>query len=553
MKKTFFILLGLTLLIISLIPAVSFAANDDIFLEVEGRGFIREPATSASFTILVGNLRKSDDNAILKELAVFDGSGKLVKEIRPEKTLEKITAARDKTELKKLIGLEASSEAEARDAKRPEKLEEIKGRVVDEAFTVDLKQINPNLKVGDTFELKIEGTFMTGRQSFKEATAYQISYLSSLPFVSDWYAGDGHVHTKYSGGETHGWWRDVNLTVSEAKDVGFGWLAITDHGPALTQNSWEVDQRNEIKTASQFYSLPVLQGEELGTQDPTPASWLEQILWQGYPWESHYLSYNLSDFISNPDYPEGLGSGQETINIVSDNNWPNSFGIIAHPFDFINPVTQTRNPYYPWFTNWPDATGYSGMEIVTGGETEASGETLAKWDSLLNESIPEALAGRQFPVGVANSDTHFGLWYGQRMTYLYMPYWNGSDLGTVYDAMKKGRAVASSDGSLAVATLSYDGKTYQIGDEVEINQGDAFQIRVEAKGVDSKRVSKIRLISNYADTERYPAHGRSYTRTIDISSGRGSDYVYPSQSGYYRVEVDFAYRGKTYTTYTNPI
>ncbi|MDI6891773.1 MAG: carbohydrate binding domain-containing protein [Actinomycetota bacterium] len=233
------------------------------------------------------------------------------------------------------------------------------------------------------------------------------------------------------------------------------------------------------------------------------------------------------------------------IDETNDNNLGVSFGVIAHPFSWS----------YPWFSHWDGASGYSGMELINGGEylfgnPFGISQSIVKWDELLKNGLGNTLSSGKFACGTSNSDIHFGLHtFGQTVTYLYLPSQDGFSSGAVQEARRGGRAIASTDGSVAYFTLN----GAHIGDVVTVSSRDPIEIKVHAKAVDRKRVRKIRLVSSYAEPMKFPAHGRDYQRTITIDKTKQSDYPYPSSSCYFRVEVDFAYRGNIYTCYTNPI
>lgn len=88
--------------------------------------------------------------------------------------------------------------------------------------------------------------------------------------------------------------------------------------------------------------------------------------------------------------------------------------------------------------------------------------------------------------------------------------------------------------------------------------GDPIKIKIVAYPVDGKRIAKARLISSYGDTTTIH-HFKTDEQTgeryavVTITSGKGSDYPYPPGASYFRVEVQFAKKGDSWTTYTNPI
>lgn len=287
----------------------------------------------------------------------------------------------------------------------------------------------------------------------------------------------------------------------------------------------------ECASAQSKYGISVINGEEIST-------WVNPNT--GH--DSHYLGYNLNNFFvnfynenNNPlnDAAE-VRTGQE---IIDDVNAVGGVGVIAHPY-----WTSCLWDYW-------DTTGYVGMELTSGMDglspRKVDTTTLGKWISLLN--------AKKHIVGLANSDSHFlGDAYGKIMTYLYIPGGHYTDHNTVYEAMRKRRAVISERGSLAAFTVTTpsDPTAYNIGDTLYLNASnpESITLNVQSIGADGRKLSKIRLCSNYAAPASFPAS----KTTINI----GKDYPIPlvGEESYFRIEADFRLSNtQVEIVYTNPI
>ncbi|MDI6891385.1 MAG: CehA/McbA family metallohydrolase [Actinomycetota bacterium] len=493
--------------------------NGGVLFEVVGLEFIREPAAETSLKVVSANVQKDKSKVVLKKVGVFDSEGKKIRETVVGEELKNVSDKIGDTEaLRGLLGFRDPEVAEVQRRIYKEQLKDIVAGLHTQKFYLDLKEINPSLKVGDVFTFEVIGDFTVSGKSVQYGKTFSIFYLAALPSITGWHAGDGHIHTNFSDAPLY----SVDDRADDASDEGLKWIIMTDHAQWLTATRWD-EETAECAAAQVRYSIAVMNGEEISTEinDAT-----------GH--DSHYLGYNLGTFFwnYNPEYRDG----QQIISAVNAHNSPNSFGIIAHPY---------WTPY-PW--DYWDARGYAGMELMSGPYSTYStvlDTTVAKWIGLLNKG--------NCVVGVANSDSHIPFdAFGKTMTYLYMPNWNGVDHTAVYTALRNGRCVASRDGSLAVFTIttSSNPAPANIGDVKEILPGEPITINIQALGVDGRRISRIVLHSSYAPAATFNAS----KTTITINPTKPSDYPYPQSDCYFRVKVEFRISGSLVEpVYTNPI
>jgi len=351
------------------------------------------------------------------------------------------------------------------------------------------KNLNKNFKVqkGSYVPNKIEKTsIVTSIESMNIQTA--------IP-VNGWFAGDQHVHSKYS---YEPWSRDeISDIVSTAYSSGLDWVIITDHSHLLSDDDWS-NTKNECDTFDRSY-FRCLRGEEIGT------------------W-SHLLGYANPDLSNKVIHCDFWGRSHECLQQeINDVTKQGGLAYLAHPYS---------SPY-----SWEDwtVTGYSGLEIWNGGDNSPQPEpqSLEKWESL-------ALTNKVF--AIANSDSH-SLDLGDIMTYCKMDSLNEAN---IINALKNGRCVISR-GPLVFFELN--GK--EIGETADVCSGQNL--------VNVKWYSE----SGWPlDTLYFNINGNFYGG-LDISGEQGSRKVLvnfdPSSKYVYISGRTIDNEGTRKRAYTNPI
>lgn len=381
-------------------------------------------------------------------------------------------------QLKVLLGMKRPTTSEEKTLLKDEELlSKIKSFLNIQLIELDLKKVKPDLKVGDKITLKIIGHFQQeGQQQeepsspkgsfferilstayattqeeveFQKASTFTLSYLDPFPTIPGWHPGDGHIHSNRTFPEAL---FPISLLAKLASTGGLRWLTITDHGDWMDPGEWK-EYVKDIDEAQKNTSprIQVLAGEEVNINGEPHLK----------PHDSHYLVYNLANYFENRNESRTAWEIIRHVNATGGEiPGTKAFGIIAHPYWA-----------YPWFDNWPTAyKGAAGIEIFSGAsERDANAEALRKWDEILREGIHMA--------GVANSDFH-GLeafpTFGASKTYLYMPTYSYKNHKAVYDALKKGRAVAS-NGPLAIIKIG----TKMMGDTVTASPGQRVKLTIE--------------------------------------------------------------------------
>lgn len=522
-------------------PVSGLEGDNGIMFEVATTGFVREPATQTAIMVYAGNMTDGGRELHLARIRVLGPGGKkLAQEKVLYHKLENVAHLATPAEVKARLGLGGPVRSEFRFQR--DEFELLRPGLFGGAIDLDLRSLGVMPVAGTSIDFTVRAEFLGGGKPITIERLCRIEVRNALPRPSApsglsgemrstaatsgiwyWCAGDAHCHTAFSDA----FFISVDSRVGAMDDYGFYWLLLTDHAQSMTAADY-TKELGEAAAASAKYGRTASAGLEMSSRKGD----------NGNNNDSHYLAYNLTSFVSNPK-PE-TRDGQGIISAVNANNPPNSFGTIAHPY----------NGSYPW-TYW-SATGYTGMELVSGLEGNANAQTLAKWDALLTADVPGALSNGRFTVGFGNSDAH-NFMYGEHMTFLLLP--GLTPLPTdVYDAMRYGRAVVSTDGSFADFTVNGAG----IGTQTAISSGSIININVRAFSVDSSTyVRSFRVIGRNGQvlkTLSLTGKLASYQGTISLYPGEAG---YPTGDGYFRVEATFLYDGfwsdKTWYVYCNPV
>jgi hypothetical protein len=254
--------------------------------------------------------------------------------------------------------------------------------------------------------------------------------------------------------------------------------------------------------------------------------------------DSHYLAHNITSYLEN--YAREYRNGEDIINRV--NQVTNAYGTIAHPY----------NGTYPW-RYWTKksgstdvkVTGFQSVELLNFSETAANTSLISVWVQRLNDNLQANIANnRVHPVATSGSDMHSYLQapWGKKMTYIYCP---TKSLSNLQNAMKQGRTVASSDGSLTSFYTTVVGTTYHVGSVVNISSGTSVVLRGKAVAASPNNISSVRV---YRPDQTYV----TVTTASDGTWSWQTPAIYSDT--WYRVELrttDINYY--TYVTYTNPI
>lgn len=321
----------------------------------------------------------------------------------------------------------------------------------------------------------------------------------------------------------------------------------------LDDEAW-LKRSEEVKKAGN--SVVFLEGEELSTKIGT-----------GSKKDSHLLAFGINSPIadfSTSETPTQSFEGQALINSVTANE---GFSFVAHPF--------LRD--YPWFENWPQASGFSGLEILdTSRKIPKEDEPeLARWNGFLQQSatlnsstfvsalggadfhalaydlldpsvveslnlngllpfIPQPLYEWIYPEGFVAKDF-------QPITYLHIEGRLTSD--SAESALLAGRAVSSIRGSFINLEISQPGgSVVGVGEALAIDPGKDLNLTVSWKGLDGFNLNKMKLVAvngsttGIIATEEIKPTEREGQRTITLKPG---DAAYPQSATFIRVEAFF--------------
>lgn len=286
-----------------------------------------------------------------------------------------------------------------------------------------------------------------------------------------WFAGDQHIHTRYSLDAflLDGTNENVIDYATSAELIGMDWIIITDHSNIqfnwFGEQFYSQHQFNEAESQAEQYrntfQYLVLYSQEMGAgQSP----------FLSFP--AHYLAYpylaNSTGFMPNPSsgfiFNFAFCEPQQVI--IDRVASRGGIGFIAHPFD-------SGLAFANWDFSQNDV-GWSGIEIFNSseGRFEAfNAQGVQKWYELLNEIDapqngqlqPRPGFPNEFPVGIGNSDAHVPGDIGQTFTYACV---QSVTRENVTEALLRGRCVAT-NGPLVFGEINGAG----IGEVTRLQNG----------------------------------------------------------------------------------
>ncbi|HZD59558.1 MAG TPA: hypothetical protein VE439_03755, partial [Anaerolineae bacterium] len=360
--------------------------------------------------------RTNSPSLKLKEITVSDASGTVraqlapdadlagVRDIAPTKDAVLAALVEDDTELNRKLFM--------RSYVRPD-------------IKVSLDGLS--LKYGDSIRLFTTAAFEIGKKNFTTTAEFLVT-IAALPSRTNWFGGDGHVHSDWSDA----YFVTIDNRVRYAANNGFGWIAITDHENLMTSNGGWSKYIGACNGAQSKYGIPVLPGGEVSS-----------VLIQGNPssaTQGHVLGYWLS--LTKTSIPKNSWyTPQNLINEVNNHNPGYSYPVIAHPYGYLS------------WRNW-NVTGFRAMELLS-NERQAKTETINKWFELLRAGLSSKIAGGSFIVGTGNTDAHNFMAPGDGgFTWLYSETYSPTNRGGIWAAIKAGRVSASGRKDLGIFTIS---------------------------------------------------------------------------------------------------
>lgn len=530
--------------------------SEDIYCEVPLSVFSRYPAESFLIPIII--LNKSETEKKITGIEFYKEDGTLILNKKIEEVVKGANIKISDDEIRNKIGLmipdkeivekamnllEKAKILEKSD-ERNKKIESswylltmnYKGKEIEDKeirnllpyfkilnYEITLEDLNIKIEPPDFINIKIKIIFLNPDNSTtsidKETTLF---YLTSLPSQWGWYPGDGHMHTTYSdGGSTIMQRRD------QAYNSGLKWIIITDHGWSYIINNWNQYKTDCTNAQNKTPNITVCPGEEIATSDT----------------DSHYLSYKMDNCAPLLDHTYDRYG---TIYWVIYNGL---IGFVAHPYS--TPYTWEDWYNYDAYINY-DNSGPRGIELISGGYVISDTE-IQDWDNFLKNHLSVTMkdSKHRFCVGLGNSDEHgywpYLLYLGKKMTYIYTG--SSSPPGTyrtgVYNAIERGYATASSDGSLLIHKITTGG-TYLPGYYIKKSSAGYVTVNIYAKRVISQcDEATIKIVTIDGTLIDYISNQYEINKNYSI---------YVNRDTYVRAEITFydSTNGYSYC-FSNPI
>lgn len=193
---------ALLVLLTFAIPALGYADtfdNDGIMFKAYGPELVRQPATEVPIRVLTANLQQNNKALILEKITIIGPQGKPIRKVSVDKSLNNISDRIDTVDsFKALLGFKGQHASEEQRHIHQDHLKEILENLSKSEHRIKLKEIKPDLKVGDSLTFKIIGTFSSSGKTIQRVETLSVTYAASLPSISGWYPGDGHIHTAFS-------------------------------------------------------------------------------------------------------------------------------------------------------------------------------------------------------------------------------------------------------------------------------------------------------------------------------------------------------------------
>ena len=200
--------------------------------------------------------------------------------------------------------------------------------------------------------------------------------------VAFWFAGDQHVHSKFS---IDTWFvflpdhypHSVTAFGNAGRACGLSWVIITDHSNVDVLGFYTEEQFDQgFEEATQFsqtYSdFTLLYSQEMGVHTADPEN-IKPAHLLVYPRESPSTGY-----IPNPcdagvwDVWSGWGDCESADDILQEVEARGGAGFIAHPF--------SSGPTFDPWDLWQDVAGYAGLEIWSSKHGIIKPTDTAAWD-----------------------------------------------------------------------------------------------------------------------------------------------------------------------------
>jgi hypothetical protein len=260
------------------------------------------------------------------------------------------------------------------------------------ALRPSARELDPRAAVGGTLTLRVEATVVRDGRPTSVVQTHEIRIAQPLGRLEGWWAGDAHVHTRFSDALLP--WATPHWEADIAAAAGLDWIVLTDHAEQLDETEYG-RLKTQARAAQAASGVTVIVGEEIGLSD------------------GHYLVLDTDRFLPAMTPAEAIRRSHEA----------GGFGYAAHPFGT---------------SRWSFALqGFSGMEISKPWPRSAP-------ERRAIEQLDRQAAARRGWAVMSNSDDHTGfglrICLGSRATWVY----TGSDCSEsgVLAGLRAGRTVA---------------------------------------------------------------------------------------------------------------
>jgi len=423
----------------------------------------------------------------------------------------------------------------------------------------DVKNKSYTLNGEIRFHVKIKGrTYWLLPSNWDSYFKVYIS-PSSLPKLSNWYAGDTHYHSSYSDNFVE-FGGPIGATLKMGKAIGLDWVTITDHSFDLDdvnqtrQTNDPNDKWNSLRSEVTAISDPVFKmilGEEvsagnaLGTNVHFLCYGLEGaatfIPGDGDDWWDHLEStvptISLSDAISRCNTYGGVGYAahpaaydEDSARYLNRGNWTASDYALGgyRGLQIWNTITDNWSFFEEGMKVWVEQL-LNGRRLFIAGGTDAHGDFSNA--SIFNPN-PDVW-------GVIYHNSSFG----RVRTYVYTTSFSNAG---ILNALKKGHSIIT-DGPLVVFDIG--GTT--IGDTYYGTEGDSLTLNITwVSTSEFGEISKITVIKGDIISKNETVIAEIVPQRKERFSGNKLVPITAGAKTYYRLNATTALDRKAFT---NPI
>lgn len=341
----------------------------------------------------------------------------------------------------------------------------------------------PNIRPGVTSHYQVKIWLARG----EHADAALPLVAPVLRNTAGWYKGDLHMHTANSDGTCRSLSGrssvpcPVFFTAQAAARKGLDFIAITDHNTSSTYDA-------ERELQPWFDTVLFLHGREITT------------------FFGHANVFGTERFI---DYRIGF-HGRSVNDVIADAHRAGALFSINHPAD----PSGENCMGCGWTAPHTDFRNVDAIEVINGTQAEGPLSGIPFWQAQLNQ-------GHRI-TAIGGSDTHRPDQPSpQQGTPTTVVYARQLSEAAILDGLHAGHVylkVAGPQGPDLFLTAQANGQTYQMGDDLRLQRGQALNLEIRAEGAAGDRLELVQDAGGNARLDQTQLHSAHAVRTLHLTA-----------------------------------